>query len=204
MLFRVMLVLAAFAVVPECWAADTAGGNAFLDAKIGSMFGRQPDSGYSDSGTRISWGADGGYRWKLRDAVSGGFEAGYMHLGEVDRYSGNSGQRSTTANAISLGGNFQFLLGEDRATIFQVRGGYLSARLHDAFYSYFVGGPGTDSYSESGIYFGLGIGRKLTQGFSVLLAFNQFNVNGNDRNGGWTWTCTGSALKPNISSEQVI
>lgn len=175
MLFRLLLILAAFAVIPDSWAADTTGGNVFLDAKIGYVFGRQVDSGYSNSGTSTSWGADGGYLWKFHETSSVGFEAGYMHFGQVDRYSGNSGQSSTTASAISLGGRLQALLGEDRAIIFQVRAGLLRARFDDHFNPIF-GPSGSDSWTESGTYLGLGIGRKLTQGLSVLLAFNQFNA----------------------------
>ena len=176
-LFRVMLVLAASAVVPECWAADTAGGNAFLDAKLGYVYGRQ-DSGYSNV-THTSWGADGGYLWKSGDAVSAGFEAGYMQFGHLADYFGNSGGTHLSASAITLGGHIQGLLGEERATILQARVGLLQARITDDFTSNF-GSPstGSDSWNESGIYFGVGIGRKLTQGLSVLLAFNLFTLNG--------------------------
>ena len=119
-LFRVMLVLAAIAVVPDSWAADAAGGNVFVDAKLGYVFGRQ-DSGYSNN-THTSWGADGGYLWNFSDTDAAGFEAGYMQFGHLADFFGNSGGSHLSASAITLGGHFQALLGEERATIVQVRG----------------------------------------------------------------------------------
>jgi hypothetical protein len=79
-LFRLVLILMAFAIVPECWAADTGGGNVFLDVREGKIVGEPlgSGSGYS-AGSQASWGADGGYRWRLDDQRSLGFELGYRH-----------------------------------------------------------------------------------------------------------------------------
>src|SRR5579872_7241443 len=123
---RMLLILAAFAFVPEAWAADTGGGNVFLDARFGALIGNNGFSGDGGSGgnSKTAWGADGGYLWKLDDARSLGFEAGYTHFGQIsngsDALSFSSGQ--TTANAISAGIRFQYLFGDDNASFFQARG----------------------------------------------------------------------------------
>src|SRR6185437_13104225 len=147
---HLVLILAAFAVVPDSWAADTAGGNVFLDAKIGSAFGKQNGSNYSHQGTHSSWGADGGYLWKLDDQRSAGFELGYLHFDQFYEQSGNSGSDRTSAtSAISLGGHFQVLFGDDRATIFQLRGGLMSVKMDDHFTSNFPSSSGTNSWRQT-------------------------------------------------------
>lgn len=189
-IFRLMLVLAALAIVPECWAADTAGGNVFLDARYGGLVGKgnstgdEGNSGDSDT----AWGADGGYLWKLDDARSFGFELGYMHFGQVSNDSDALGFSSgdTTASAMTAGVRLNFLLGDDKATIVQLRGGLAHVKFTSSF-SFFPpdGNPtqsGTDSSYANGPYFGLGIGRQLTQGFSVLLAYNFYGVSGSHGN----------------------
>ena len=144
--FRVMLVVAAFAIVPDGLAADTGGGNFFVDVREGKIVGKPlgNDSGYS-AGSQSSWGGDGGYRWRLDDQRSAGFEVGYMHFGKVADESGNFGRSQLSASAISLGGNLQVLFGDDRATIFQVRGGLTSVKFDDYFTSFFAP-SGTDSW----------------------------------------------------------
>src|SRR5690348_8909233 len=129
-LFRLALILTAFAVVPECWADDTTGGNVFLDAREGKNVGKPlgNGSGYS-TGSQASWGADGGYRWRLDDQRSLGFELGYMHIGKVGDYGSNSGRDQISASAMSLGANYQALFGDDRATILQARGGLTSVKI---------------------------------------------------------------------------
>lgn len=185
---RLMLVLAALAVVPNALAADTGSGNVFLDAKYGSLIGNNGSSGdvgsYGDS--NAAWGADGGYLWKLDDARSVGFEVGYVHFGQVSNntdalgfFSGN-----TTASALTAGVRFEAFLGNDKATILQMHGGLAHTKF-DSSFSYFPpGGPsgaGTSSWYENGTYFGLGIGRQLTQSFSVILAYNLYSASGSDR-----------------------
>jgi hypothetical protein len=78
-IFRLVLALAAFSIVPNALAADADSGNFFLDAKLGTTFGKvvSDDPGYT-SGSQPSWGADGGYRWKIDDAHSVGIDVGYM------------------------------------------------------------------------------------------------------------------------------
>ena len=186
-IFRVMLVLAAFAVVPDSWAADTAGGNIFLDAQYGALVGKgnsTGDEGNSGDST-TAWGADGGYLWKLDDARSFGFELGYMHFGQVSNNSDALGFTSgdTTASAMTVGLRAKFLLGDDKATIVQLRGGLAHVKFTSSFSFFAPGGnpqSGTDSSYANGPYFGLGIGRQLTQGFSVLLALNFYTASGSD------------------------
>jgi len=187
-IFRLMLVLAAFAIVPECWAADTAGGNVFLDARYGALLGNDGYSGDAGSGgnSQTAWGADGGYLWKLDDARSLGFEAGYTHFGQIssgaDALSFSSGQ--TTAKAISAGIRFQYLFSDDKAWFFQARGGLMSLRSDSTFSSFIPGQPattGSSSSSQSGFYLGLGAGRQLTQSFSLTLAFNLYTSSGSER-----------------------
>ena len=62
-IFRLMLVLVAFAIVPECWAADTAGGNVFLDARYGALLGKGASTGdVGNSGdSKSAWGRG----WRL-------------------------------------------------------------------------------------------------------------------------------------------
>lgn len=126
MIVRLMRVLAAFAVVPDVLAADAAGGDVFLDAKVGKTYGGPGTyaAGYSST-TQSSWGADGGCRWKLDDARSLGFEVGYMHFGEV--FSGADPMGFSTSkeslSAISAGVDYRFLFGDDKAWHFQTRVG---------------------------------------------------------------------------------
>lgn len=82
-----------------------------------------------------------------------------------------------SAGAISVGGNYRFLFGDDKAWIFQARLGLMRAKF-DENYS-FPGVP-TTTYSsssyDSGAYLGLGIGRRVTQNFSLILAFDLYNL----------------------------
>jgi len=185
-LFRLVLVLAAFAIVPASWAADTSGGNLFLDARYGDMLGKgnsNGDVGYSGNSKR-AWGADGGYLWRLDDARSWGFEAGYMHFGQTSNdtdanafFIGN-----TSASAITAGVRLKLLLGDEKANIVQLRGGLAHVKFDQNFDSFPPDGSpettGTDTSYETGVYLGAGIGRQLTQGFSVLLAYNFYGVAG--------------------------
>ena len=180
-ILRLMLVLAAFAILPDAMAAHTSGGSIFLDAKEGKTFAKGSSS---TVGSQASWGADGGYLWKLDDQRSAGFEFGYTHFGKVSDFSGNSGREQISASALSLGGHFQYLFGDDRAWIFQVRGGLASVEFDDDFTTNFPSSSGTDSWRQPGIYLGLGIGRELTQGFSLLLAYSHYSSNGNSNRGG--------------------
>ena len=183
-LFRLVLILAAFAIVPECWADDTAGGNIFVDARAGAIVGKPVSGGY-DGGSQPSWGVDGGYRWKLDDQRALGFELGYAHFGKVAEYSGNFGRDQISASAMSLGANFQNLFGDDRAWIFQARGGLASVKIDDDFTFNFPNpSAGSDSSRETGLYLGLGIGRQLTQGFSVILAYSHYSANAGANQGG--------------------
>jgi len=195
-LFRLVLALAALTDVPNALAADTAGGNVFLDARYGALLGNNGYSGDagSDSNSKTAWGADGGYLWKLDDARSLGFEAGYTHFGQIsngdDALSFSRGQ--TTAKAISAGIRFQYLFSDDKAWFFQARGGLMSLRSDATFSSFIPGQPaarGSSSSSQSGLYLGLGVGRQLTQSFNLTLAFNLYTSTGSERdqdfNAGW-------------------
>ena len=178
---RLVLALAALTVVPNALAADTSSGNVFLDARYGALLGNDGYSGDVGSGgdSKTAWGADGGYLWTIDDGRLVGFEAGYTHFGQVSNDTDVLGFTSgnTTASALTAGVRFQALLGDSKATILQVHGGLVHAKF-DSSFSYFPpGGPsgsGNDSVYENGVYFGAGIGRQLTQGFSVLLAYNLY------------------------------
>ena len=181
LVLRLMLVLAAFAAVPDAFAADSSGGNFFLDARYGNTFGK---SSTDTVGHQSSWGADGGYLWKLDDQRAFGFELGYSHFGKIADFAGNSGRDQYSANALSLGGHFQYLFGDDRAWIFQARGGLLSVKVDDQFTvnfpSFF---SGTSSSNETGVYAGLGFGRRIINGFSIVLAYNHYSANDNSNQG---------------------
>ena len=182
---RMMLVLAALAAGPNALAADTGGGNVFLDAKFGALLGNNGYSGDAGSGgnSKTAWGADGGYLWKLDDARYLGLEVGYIHFGQIsngaDALSFSSGQ--TTASAISAGIRFQYVFGDDNASFVQARGGLMSLRSDSTFSSFIPGQPtttGSSSSSQGGLYLGLGIGHQLTQSFSLTLAYSLYNSNG--------------------------
>lgn len=185
---RLVLVLAAFSIIPNALAAD--GGNVFVDATFGETFG---GTGTDHSGTfsnaQTVWGADGGYLWKLVDEQSLGFEVGYMHFGHIpdnsDAFTFSS--NDVSARATTLGARFQYLFGDDKASIFQLRAGLLSVKFDGSFSTFFPGLPATTvsgSYRQSGLYFGIGIGRYITQGFSLILAYNQYASGGTqDQNG---------------------
>jgi opacity protein-like surface antigen len=176
---RLVLALAAFTVVPNALAADSDSGNAFFDVKFGETFGG-PGSAHSGyfSDSQSAWGADGGYRWKLDDARSVGFDVGYMHFGQVDDESDpmdfTSGEAS--ASAITVGGNYRFLFGDDKAWYMQARVGLMSVKF-DATYTYYPPNPpsiSSDSWRHGGWYYGLGIGRHITQSFSLILAYDGY------------------------------
>lgn len=175
---RLVLALAAFTIVPNA-LADTASGNFFVDGKVGTTFGKEVsnDSGYN-SGSQLSWGADGGYRWNLDDARSLGLDVGYMHFGHIADEVGNLGSSEVSASVISLGGQFQYLFGDDKAWLFQVDAGFLSLKS-DANSSSFEE-PSTSSTSsrKGGTYFGLGIGRYITQSVSLILVLDRYSSNG--------------------------
>lgn len=185
---RLMLVLAALAVVPKALAADTGSGNVFLDTRYGSLIGNNGNSGDvgSSGDSNTAWGADGGYLWRLDDARSAGFEVGYTHFGQVSNNTDALGFTSgnTTASALTAGVRVQALLGDDKAMILEAHGGLAHTKF-DSSFSYFPpGGPsgsGNDSVYENGVYFGAGIGRRLTQSFSVLLAYNLYSTSGSGR-----------------------
>ena len=178
---RMLLISAAVAFVPEAVAADTGGGNVFLDAKVGKTFGKGSSS---SAGSQSSWGADGGYLWNFDDQRSLGLELGYQHFGKVSDFGGNFGRDQISASAMTLGGHLQVLFGDDRAWMFQLRGGLARVMFDDDFTTNFpTSSSGTDSWSETGIYAGLGIGRKLTRGFSVILAYDHYDASDNSHGG---------------------
>jgi long-subunit fatty acid transport protein len=180
---RLMLALVAFTVVPNALAADLDTGNIYVDAAVGKMFGRQTntgDEGPSNDSTS-AWRADGGYRWKLDDARSLGFEVGYMHFGDVANNSDANEffNGETTASAITAGVNYQYLFGADKAWIFQARLGLMSVKFDEDSAAFNPDGPaitGSSSTSQSGAYFGFGIGRDITQSLSLVLALEYYNA----------------------------
>lgn len=178
-IFAGYLLLAAFS--SPAMAADGAGSGIFLDAKAGSVIGKPAGTGYS-SETHTSWGADGGYLWKTDDANSFGFELGYMHFGNIAQSGGNSGVASDTANAMTVGGRYEHLFGEDQVWLVQLRAGLASMKVDGNFNSFF-GPSGSSSWRENGPYVGFGVGRRITQGFSVLAVYSNFTANGDARNG---------------------
>ena len=179
---RLVLALVALAVVPEALAADIGGGNIFVDAAYGKMFGRQAstgDSGYTHP-SQSAWRADGGYRWKLDDARSLGLEVGYMHFGIV---ADNSDALSfvsadSTATAMTAGVNYHYLFGADEAWLFQLRAGVMTVKFEEDYSSFIPGQPtttGSSSSRQGGAYFGLGIGRDVTQNLSLILALEYYH-----------------------------
>ena len=162
---RLMLVLAAFGIVPSALAAD--GGNAFVDATYGETV--------SGAATNQSgWGADGGYLWKVDDESSVGFEVGYMHFGHVVDNSNPMGFFSSeaSASAMTLGAHYQYLFSADKASIFQARAGLMNVKFDGSASTFFPGQPATtvpESSHQSGRYFGVGIGRYITPHLGVIL-----------------------------------
>ena len=178
-IFSGCLLLAAFS--SPAMAADGSDSGVFLDAKAGSVIGKPAGTGYS-SQTHTSWGADGGYLWNTDNANSVGFELGYMHFGNIAQSGGNSGVASDSANAMTVGGRFEHLFGEDKAWVFQLRAGLSSMKVDGDFNSFF-GPSGSSSWRENGPYFGFGMGRHITPGFSVLVVYSKFVGNGDASNG---------------------
>ena len=177
---RLALVLAAFSIIPDALAAD--GGNVFLDGTFGRTFG---GSATDQSG----WGADGGYLWKLDDRRSVGFDVGYMHFGHVVDNSNPMAflSNEASASAITLGGHYQYLFGEDKASIFQVRIGLMSVKFDGSASTFFPGQPATtvsNSYHQSGTYFGVGIGRNITQSFGLILTYDRYSSSDTQANSG--------------------
>ena len=178
---RLALALAAFAVVPNALAADSGSGNIFVDAAYGKMIGKQNATGDtgSSSASPSAWRADGGYRWKLDDAKSLGLEVGYMHFGNVetnsDALSFFSGE--TSATAMTLGLNYHYLFGADEAWIFQARAGVMTVKFTENYSYYPPQQPitGSSSSRQGGEYFGVGVGRDITQSLSLILAFEVYN-----------------------------
>jgi outer membrane protein assembly factor BamA len=173
-IFRLALVLATFTVVPDAVAADTAGGNVFLDAKLGTTFGKvvSNDSAYT-SGSQASWGVDGGYRWNLDDAYSVGVDVGYMNFGQIaHEFSTFGGGSDVSASAISLGGHMRFLLGDAKAWYVQAGIGLMSLKSDTSGLT-----AGSDSSRQGGVYFGLGVGRNITQSFSLALVYDRYSAN---------------------------
>jgi len=180
---RLALILAALTVVPNALAADSGGGDIFVDATYGKMFGKQAstgDSGFTHS-SQSAWRADGGYRWKLDDARSLGLEVGYMHFGIVADNSDANGFLSadTTATAMTAGLNYRYLFGADEAMIFQVRAGVMTVNFEEDYSSFPPDGrptvTGSTSAHQGGAYFGFGIGRQITQGFSLVLGLEYYH-----------------------------
>ena len=179
---RLVLVLAAFSIVPDALAADSSDGNFFLDAKFGKT---SSTTDFTDAGANTqkkpSWGADAGYRWNLDDGISRGFDVGYMHFGTVaDSHDANGFfTEAVTASAITAGANFRYSFDADNDWAFQARAGLMWAKLDGSIYSYPPdGSPPTtsiDSWHESGVYLSVGIERQITQSFSLTLASNLYN-----------------------------
>lgn len=186
MILRLVLVLVAFTIVPDVLAADNGGGNFFLDAKYGRSFGGQGSSNYNTNHQSI-WGWDGGYLWNFDNGHSVGFDVGYMHFGHVADSGGNSGSDSVSANSITAGAHIQLPLDQERAWYFQMRLGLLRATLDDSYTYYFpTTTTGSGSRHETGVYGGLGVGRHITQSFSLALALAYYNAGDNRQNGGQT------------------
>ena len=187
---RLALILAAFTVVPDALAADSGDGNFFLNAKLGQMSSTSDLGDVGPSTQRhSSWGADAGYLWNIDDANSLGFEVGYMHFGKVaddiDALGFTTG--TISANAMTAGALFRHSLSDDEAWYFQARAGLMWAKFDSSSYSSPpVGPPSTssDSWHESGVYFGLGIGRQITRNFSLSLAYTGYDSADPRDNGG--------------------
>lgn len=184
---RTLLILAAFAMVPDAFAADNGGGDVFVDAAYGRTTGGQSstgDTGFTH-GPQSAWRAGGGYRWRLDDAKSLGVEVGYMHFGIIEDNSDANEfwSADTVATAITAGADYHYLFGDDRVWIFQGRAGLMSVKLRTD-YSSFI--PQQQAFSGSsvsrqlGVYFGAGIGRDITRDLSFILAFE---VYGSERSG---------------------
>lgn len=182
---RLMLVLAAFAMVPDAFAADTGGGNVFLDAKFGKMFGKPNGDGADLTDTASNgWGAEGGYLWKLDDQRALGFDVGYMHFGHIldENFALEFSRGSISASAVTAGAHFQYLFGD--AWCFRVRAGFMRMKFDETFSSFTPGQPafsGSDSSHQSGVYYGGGIGRNITQSLSLSVAYERFSSSLNDQ-----------------------
>lgn len=179
-IFRLALALAACVVVPDTLAADSAGGNFFLDANVGKM---SNTSDFTDTGpstqTKVSRGADAGYRWDLDVGGSVGFDVGYMHFGTVADSADANGffTEAVTASAITSGVNYRYPFGADDDWAIQARAGLMRAKFDGSIYSFPPVGPpttSTDSWHENGAYYGLGIERQITQSFGLMLAYTGY------------------------------
>jgi len=173
---RMMLVLTALAAGSDALAADSAGGNIFLDARVGTTLG---GSGGGNSNSRVIWGADGGYLWNVDEASSLGFEAGYTHFDRIDKEVDSFMSLSESARATSAGVHYEHLFGEDKAMVLQARAGLLIVRFRQDFSFPGVATGDSESWQDNGVYFGLGIGRKLTRDFSLTLAYDHDSTDGN-------------------------
>ena len=179
-ILRLALVLTVFAVIPDALAADS--GHAFFDAAYGKTFGASPTD-------HTGWSGDGGYLWKLDDRRSVGFDVGYIDFGHVVNDSNPMSFMSdeASASAITLGGHFQYLFGADKASIFQVRVGLMSVKFDGSSSTFFPSVPATtvpESSHQTGTYFGLGIGRNITQSFSLILVYDRYSSSDSQSNSG--------------------
>ena len=172
---RVVLALAALSVVPNALAADSDGGKVFFDARIGDTVG-----------------ANAGYLWTLSETGAVGLEAGYMDFGQI---ADNSApleffSQQISATGTTVGGHIQHLFGEDEGWVFQFRAGLLSAKFDEKHSDSSPGGPvtqGSSSSSQSGTYFGFGVGRNVTPGFSLGLAFDRYDARDHEAALGKNW-----------------
>ncbi|HEY1772659.1 MAG TPA: outer membrane beta-barrel protein [Gammaproteobacteria bacterium] len=181
-ILRLALALAAFTVVPNAWAADSDTGNIFVDAAYGKTTGGQASTGDTGFtyGPQSAWHAGGGYRWKLDDARSLGFEVGYMHFGIIADNSDANGfvSGATSATAMTAGANFRCLFGDDEAWIFQGRVGVMTVKFTENYSSFIPDQPtmaGSSSSRQGGVYFGAGIGRDITRNLSLILAYEIYS-----------------------------
>lgn len=188
---RLMLVLAAFAVVPDAVAADN-GGTFFLNAKLGKM---SDTSDWGDVGPSTqrhsSWGGGGGYLWNFDDGRSLGLELGYTHFGDISK-SADANEfttETTSANAMTAGALFQYSFGDGGAWDFEARLGLMRAKVDETLNFEMGGPPNTSSNSlhEGGLYGGIGVGREITQSFRLTLAYTEYYTTGNAIDLAVTW-----------------
>ena len=180
-ILRLVLALAALTIVPNAFAADTDGGNYFVDAKYGEI-SNSSDWGDTGPSTQVhaSWGVGGGYLWKRDDVSSLGLELGYMHFGDISDGNDANGftTETTSANAMTAGLHYEYLFGADEAWVFHAHAGLMRAVL-DTTQTFEMGSPPStfsSSSRENGVYLGAGIGRQVTQNFSLVLAYDLYDT----------------------------
>jgi hypothetical protein len=103
-----------------------------------------------------------------------------MHFGIIADNSDANGfvSGATTATAMTAGVNYHYLFGADEAWLLQLRAGVMTVKFDESYSSFPPDGrptvTGSSLSRQGGTYFGFGIGRQITQSFSLVLALEYY------------------------------